>query len=71
MLRQCIENNIDLIAIDDKYNKEYKQVLYTVQKDNNIIPLVKILNKCQARLDEKNSQRNFKKLLYKMKKLVI
>ena len=56
MLRQCIENNIDFIAIDDEYNKEYKQALYTAQKDNNIIPLVKILKKCQTRLDEKLSK---------------
>lgn len=56
MLRQCIENNIDLIAIDDEYNKEYKQALYTAQKDNNIIPLLKILKKCQTRLDEKLSK---------------
>ena len=56
MLRQCIENNIDFIVIDDEYNKEYKQALYTAQKDNNIIPLVKILKKCQTRLDEKLSK---------------
>ena len=56
ILRQCIENNIDLIAIDDEYNKEYKQALYTAQKDNNIIPLVKILKQCQTRLDEKLSK---------------
>lgn len=56
MLRQCIESNIDLIAIDDEYNKEYKQALYTAQKDNDIIPLIGILTKCQTRLDEKLSK---------------
>lgn len=56
ILRQCIENNIDLIAIDDEYNKEYKQALYIAQKDNNINPLVEILKKCQIRLDEKLSK---------------
>lgn len=53
ILRQCIENKIDLIAIDDEHNKVYKQALYTAQKDNNIIPLIEILKKCQTRLDEK------------------
>lgn len=53
ILRQCIENNIDLIAIDDEYNKEYKQALYTAQKDKDIKALVEILKKCQTRLDKK------------------
>jgi len=53
ILRQCLENNIDLIAIDDEYNKEYKQALYIAQKDNNISILVEILKKCQTRLDKK------------------
>lgn len=56
ILRQCIKNNIDLIAIDDEYNKEYKKALYIAQKDNNINPLVEILKKCQTRLDEKLSK---------------
>lgn len=56
ILRQCIENNIDLIAIDDEYNKAYKQALYIAQKDNNIDSLVEILKKCQTRLDEKLSK---------------
>lgn len=56
ILRQCIENNIDLIAIDDEYNKEYKQALYIAQKDNNINSLIEILKKCQTRLDKKLSK---------------
>lgn len=56
ILRQCIENNIDLIAIDDEYNKAYKQALYIAQKDNDIDSLVEILKKCQTRLDEKLSK---------------
>lgn len=27
MLKQCIENNICLIAIDEKYNHEYKRAI--------------------------------------------
>ena len=56
ILRQCIENNMDLIAIDDEYNKEYKQALYIAQKDNDINHLVEILEKCQTRLNGKLSK---------------
>ena len=53
ILRQCIENNVDLIAIDDEYNKEYRNALYVAQTTNDINPLVEVFTKCQKRLDEK------------------
>lgn len=53
MLRQCLENNVDLIAIDDEYNNEYREALYKAQTTGNIESLVKVLEKCQIRLDEK------------------
>ena len=53
MLRQCIENNVDLIAIDNEYNNEYREALYGAQTTGNIESLVKVLEKCQVRLDEK------------------
>ena len=53
ILRQCIENNIDLIAVDDEYNKEYRNALYEAQTTGNIISLVDVFKKCQVRLDEK------------------
>lgn len=53
MLRQCLENNIDLIAIDEEYNKEYREALYKAQTTENIDGLVEVLKKCQIRLDEK------------------
>lgn len=53
ILRQCIENNIDLIAIDDEYNKQYREALYIAQTSNNIEPLVEIFKKCQVRIDNK------------------
>lgn len=31
MLKQCVENDIDLILIDDHYSKEYKGALYNAQ----------------------------------------
>ena len=53
IFRQCLENNIDLIAIDDEYNKEYREALYEAQTTDNIEHLVEIFKKCQKRLDEK------------------
>lgn len=53
MLRQCIENSVDLIAIDDEYNKEYRKALYEAQTTENIDSLIEVFKKCQVRLDEK------------------
>jgi Fic family protein len=53
ILRQCLENNVDLIAIDDEYNKEYRNSLYLAQTTGNIDLLVEVFTKCQQRLDEK------------------
>ena len=52
-MRQCIENEIDLIDIDDKYDKEYREALYIAQTTGNNEGLVKVFEKCQIRLDEK------------------
>lgn len=56
ILKQCIENNIDLIAIDNEYNTEYRKALYEAQKNDNINPLIEVLKKCQIRLDNKLKQ---------------
>ena len=53
ILRQCILNNIDLIAIDNEFEKEYKGNLYIAQTQNNIEPLIQTFSKCQERLDKK------------------
>ena len=53
ILRQCIENSVDLIAIDDEYNKEYREALYKAQTTDNIDLLVEVFKKCQKRLDDK------------------
>ena len=53
LLRQCIEYAIDLVAIDDEYNKEYRKALYEAQTTENIDSLVKVFEKCQARLESK------------------
>ena len=56
MLRQCMENYIDLIAIDDEYNKEYKKALYEAQTTEDTDLLVEVFKKCKKRLDEKLSK---------------
>lgn len=53
MLKQCVENNVDLILIDDHYSKEYKQALYTAQSQNDYTKLTEIFGQCQELLDEK------------------
>lgn len=53
ILKQCIEKDIDLIAIDDEYSDEYKNALYNAQKTNNSDELVNVFKKCQNRLEEK------------------
>lgn len=53
ILRQCLENNVDLIAIDDEYNKEYREALYNAQTIGNLEQLIQVFKKCQERLDEK------------------
>lgn len=53
IFRQCLENNVDLISIDDEYNQEYRKSLYIAQTTGDIESLVKVLKKCQIRLEEK------------------
>lgn len=53
ILKQCIESDIGLIAIDNEYEKEYKEALYKAQKTDDVSFLVDVFSKCQKRLDEK------------------
>ena len=53
ILKQCLEWNIDLIAIDDKYDDEYRNALYKAGKTGDSEDLVTVFKKCQNRLDEK------------------
>lgn len=58
ILKQCIDNNIDLIAIDNMYKDEYKNALYKAQKYDDISDLVDVFKKSQNRLDEKLASYN-------------
>ena len=53
ILKQCLEANIDLIAIDNMYELEYKEALYKAQKTDDITDLVNVFKLCQERLDGK------------------
>lgn len=41
------------MAIDDEYNKEYREALYKAQTIGILDQLVQVFEKCQKRLDEK------------------
>lgn len=53
VLKQCLESDIDLIAIDNMYSNEYKEALYKAEKTDDISELVCVFKKCQDRLDKK------------------
>lgn len=55
MLKQCIENNVDLILIDDKFSKEYKEALYEAQSKNRYSKLLSVFTACQELLGSKLS----------------
>lgn len=66
ILKQCLEKNIDLIAIDDEYKDEYKQALYKAQTTDDTTDLITVFKKCQIRLDEK--MQDFKPMVEQIKK---
>ena len=53
ILKQCLESNIDLIAIDDEFDEEYRNALYIAQKTKNSDRLAEVFRKCQQKLDQK------------------
>lgn len=53
MLKQCVENGVDLILIDDQYSAEYKKALYIAQSQKDYTMLSDIFKKWQSLLDQK------------------
>jgi Fic family protein len=53
ILKQCIENNIELIIIDEEFEKAYKQSLDAAREASDICKLVKLFETCQKKLDKK------------------
>lgn len=54
MLKQCLESNIHLVAIDEKYNSEYKKALTESQLEGKFDTLENILKNCQKFLEDKS-----------------
>lgn len=52
ILKQCLDNNVDLIVVHSEYEKEYKDALYIAQTGNGIDALVNIFEKSQRRFEK-------------------
>lgn len=55
MLKQCIENDLDLIIIDSEHSADYFEGLYLAQKFKDETKLKKIIQKCSQEMDNKLS----------------
>ena len=53
IFKQCVENEIDLISLDEKYADAYKQGLFIAQTEDNFDELRKVFVSCQQLLDHK------------------
>ena len=66
ILKQCIEAEIDLIAIDGQFEDEYKKALYSAQKNEEYQELINVFEKCQLLLN--NKLKNYSSLIAQIKK---
>ena len=55
MLKQCLENGVDLIAIDERYEKQYKSSLQKAQTTNDLTDLLSVMTDCQQFLSDKTT----------------
>ena len=53
ILKQCIENDVDIISIDDKYIEDYKASLNKLKNENDISLLMNVFKECQNNFDLK------------------
>lgn len=53
MLRQCVLSDVDIIAIDEEFGREYKTWLEIAQADGDFTYYCACLRECQKRFDEK------------------
>lgn len=51
IMKQCIENDLDLIALNDDYKNKYYQSLELAQISKYYKPLIELFNDCQKELD--------------------
>lgn len=68
VIKQCIENNIDFLLIDEKNEHTYKQALFIAQKDNDINPLVLVFKDSQAEFAKQANE--FIKLKHEYKNII-
>lgn len=53
ILKQCLENEVELISIDEQYSVEYKSALYKAQTENDYSKLNSVMQSCQKLLNKK------------------
>lgn len=53
ILKQCLENSVDLISLDEQYSVAYKQGLFLAQTENDFSGLREVFQNAQTLLDEK------------------
>lgn len=63
MLKQCIENDIDIVVVDDEQGDAYKAWLEVAQTQGDDRFLVDVFEKCQRRFDEKMRNRGISRLV--------
>ena len=69
ILKQCIENDVDIISIDDKYIKEYKTALNKLKNENDVSLLMNVFEECQNNFDLKFGK--YKEIIEQTKKEIV
>lgn len=64
IMKQCVENGVDLFLVDSEFEKPYKMRLEVSQADGVFGPLVQTFEQCQRYLDEKASKKGLERALY-------
>ena len=62
VLKQCVENNIDIPVIEQQNEQQYKQWLEMAQVYGNEEPLLNIFKTCQTLFDDKMKSENLSDL---------
>lgn len=63
MFKQCIEEHVDLIVIDEKYNEPYKAWLEIAQTQGNSRFFLETLHKCQDYFEQKLEKNGIARLI--------
>lgn len=63
MLKQCVESGIDLIVVDEEFEKPYKACLEVAHTTGDLTYLEQTLADCQKRFDDKMRERGVARLI--------